>query len=185
MSDDELDDRFRALGFPEPPAALSARTLTAVEAERAREVVRPAPAARRPRWPLALVGVGLAAGLLLALPSPAPVATPSELVPRGVGEVVATLDLRVAVRTAAGTTERLAAGVGYHPGDTLLFRVSASAPMDVRLEREGVVLWSGPVPAGETDLPVGYTIDPGDTRATFVLRAGDIGSAPVTVEVAR
>lgn len=194
MNDAELDARFRALGFPEPPPALAARTLAAVEVERGLESTRlavgqpPAPpplAARRPRWPLAVLGVGLAAGLLFALPSPAPVGSPSELVPRGVGEAVATLDLRVAVRSAAGSTERLAAGVGYHPGDTLLFRVSTSAPMEVRLEREGVPLWAGPLPAGETDLPVGYTLDAGDTRASFVVRAGDVASAPVIVEVAR
>jgi hypothetical protein len=164
MDDATFDARFRSLGGIDPPELLSARTLDAWKRERARSA-----------WiTRALAAAGMAAmaamALLLVQP-PDPTATGPVLVQRGVGEALPALELKVAVRTSAGTV-RFAPGERYHAGDTLHFRVLAAAPMDLVLQRNEATLWSGPVPAGESDLPIAYALDAGEQAAVFVVSGG-------------
>lgn len=173
MTDEQLDARFRALGPVEPPPAAVAAVLAGVEADRA--------AARRRRWGWTGAAMALAAGLVVAvLPSAteAP-ADPARLVPKGVGAPVSGLELAVAVRRG-DAVERLLPGAPVAPGDTLLFRVRSAVPTTVRLYREDAELWSGRVEAGEHDLPVGWTVEPGEGPAMYrVVGAG--AHAVVTV----
>jgi hypothetical protein len=163
LTDQELDAQFAALRDVPPPEALTRDTHARVLAE-----IGPAPRRRVHRVALAVFAAAAALVLALLVPSAPPQADPAALVPKGAGEVVPTLDLRVAVRHGANT-ERFSAGSRYAAGDTLLFRVSASAPMTLRLSRNGADLWHGPVPSGDTDLPVGYTLEAGEGAATFVV----------------
>jgi hypothetical protein len=48
------------------------------------------------------------------------------------------------------------------------------------LRRDGELLWSGLVPAGGFDVPVGYTLEAGQPAAIFSLEGGD---APVRFPV--
>ncbi len=129
------------------------------------------------RWAPVAAGVfALAAGLLLALPTPAERGDPAQLVPRGAGERVPELGLRVAVRRG-DAVERLSAGRSYRSGDTLVFRVTTQVPMDVTLRRNDTVLFRGPVPAGDTDLPVGYALEAGEGPARFVVEGGGASDA--------
>jgi hypothetical protein len=163
VTDEELDTRFAALRDVEPPAAVQRATLRAVADLR-----------ERPRRRLFLTfAVAMAAGLALALRSGAPaVGDLARMTPRGAGESASAVDLRVAVRTSAGVS-RLERDRAYAAGDTLLFRVYTSTPADVRLTRDGALLYAGAVPAGETDLPIGYTLEAGEGAAVFRLSAAD------------
>ncbi len=164
-SDDELDARFRELGPIDPPARVEQAVLTTYRAERQR-------GARRTRW-WAVGGMAAMAALsLLVIAEPPARGDPAAMVERGAGEVRPTVELKVAVRLGAGTTERFAADRRYNAGDTLMFRVRTSAATTLTLTRAGVVVWSGPVPAGESDLPVGYQLEAGEGPAIFALTGG-------------
>lgn len=93
------------------------------------------------------------------------------LVQRGTGDSLPALELKVAVRTGAGTV-RFAPGERYHAGDTLHFRVLAAAPMTLTIRRNDSILWTGTVPAGESDLPVAYALDAGQPAAVFTVSGG-------------
>lgn len=188
MTDAELDARFAALAEVPPPPALAVRTLARVQAERDRERLvadPPAPGGwfarvRARRWALVAALLGVVAFNLARFEAPE-VARPDALVPRGSAEVPPTLDLRAAVRRGA-SVERFAVGARYAAGDTLLFRVTTPTATTVRLSRAGVLLWSGPVPAGESDLPVGYTLEAGEVAASFVVEADTGAHAVLAVE---
>lgn len=187
MTDDELDRRFAALPPVEPPPEVQARVLAAVSDAGTGELA-PLPSRRAPPrrlWAVTVGVLGLAAAALLAVGPTVPGrAEPESLVPRGDGPVLPSLALRVAVKRGAGV-ERLAAGHTYEAGDTLLFRVSASRPLDLVLRREGVVLFQGSVPAGDTDLPVGYALEAGERAARFVVEGGGASAAVEIAEVQR
>jgi hypothetical protein len=165
MTDAELDLQFAGLGGVEPPELVVHRTIAAVKADRQRSALR--------TRVFAAAGMMVMAALtLLVVSGPPEKGDPAQLVERGAGPVLPAVELKVAVRHADGTVERFATNQRYAAGDTLMFRVAASAPATLRLVREGAVLWSGPVPAGETDLPVGYTLEPGEAPARFVVEGG-------------
>jgi hypothetical protein len=178
VTDAELDLKLQALGPVEPPRGVQARVLTAVGVSDARVAaligpeplpLRMPPARPRWRWPVAVASLAMAAAALYAVvPSPPERAQPDALVPRGFGDIRPSLGLRVAVRSS-GQVERLRPGQAYQPGDTLLFRVSSSVPVDIVLRRGDAVLYRGAVPAGDTDLPVGYTLEAGEAAAPFVV----------------
>jgi hypothetical protein len=183
VTDAELDRQLAALGGVEPPPELQRRILSevGVPAERVAALVEaprllslPRPAVAPPRlarrWrPFVLIGgLALAAASLLVVRAPTPVADPAALVPRGSTDIAATLALRVAVRQG-DRVERLAVGQPYRAGDTLLFRVSSPGPADIELRRGDIVLYRGAIPAGDTDLPVGYTLEAGEGPARFVV----------------
>ncbi|MDP2315407.1 MAG: hypothetical protein Q8P41_21090 [Pseudomonadota bacterium] len=204
MTDAELEELYAGLPPVEPPRELQLRVLTEVGVSGARiaELTGPGgmrllpapppaalPAVAKPssRWRLS-VAVGAlalaAAALLVVRTAPPEQADPDALVPRGDGEVLPALQLRVAVKQG-DHTERLALGRSYGAGDTLLFRVSASAPMDLVLRREGVVLYKGRVPAGDTDLPVGYALEAGEAATHFVVEGGGTSAVVELAEVRR
>lgn len=175
MTDDELDRRFRALREEDPPELLVRRTRARVAAERAKEELeaRSAPSARtrilRRRW-----GLLAAALVMMALsfsrwgPTPDRV-DPSALVPKGVAvESLPSLELELTLRRRGGV-ERYAGGEGYAVGDVLLFRVTVDRPMTLTIFRDGASLWTGPVPAGATVLPVGWTVEAGEGPAELVV----------------
>lgn len=188
MTEAELDRQLAALPVYLPSADIQARILAeaGVSPSRIAEMVHLAPPvvvdlAQRPTiarrvWPLALGAVALAAGLLLAISAPPERADPATLVPRGAGETVPTLGLRVAVNRN-GAMERLAAGRAYHAGDTLVFRVTTSAPVEITVRRDDAVLFRGSVPAGDTDLPIGYALEAGEGPARFVVEGGGASDA--------
>lgn len=167
MTDPELDARFDYMREMEPPPALQERTLALLRQERARE--------QRGRWALpAAGGLALAASALLLLRGPtATTAEPGQLVARGSSEISAQIGLKVAVRRAGGV-ERFQSGARYQPGDTLQFRVFSQDPGQVTLRRNGVVLYQGAVQAGETDLPVGYTLEAGEGASTFLVEVDGV-----------
>lgn len=165
MTDPEFDARFRELGPIEPPEALVRRTVAQYQRERAQ-------GAWRTR---VIAGVGMAAMAaltLLVVEEPPARGDPAQLVERGAGDVLPVVELKVAVRTPAGVVERFAVNQRYDAGDTLMFRVHASAPVTLTLRRDGVPFWSGPVPAGESDLPVGYQLEAGQGPALLELVGG-------------
>lgn len=165
MNDTELDLQLRELGGIEPPELVVRRTVAAYQAERRRSAVR--------TRVFAVAGMGLMAAMsLFVVSGPPEKGDPATLVERGSGEVLPSVDVKVAVRRAGGTVERFATNQRYAAGDTLMFRVTASTPTSLRLLREGALLWSGPVPAGESDLPLGYTLEAGEAPARFVVEGG-------------
>jgi len=165
VTDQEFDARFGDLGPIEPPELVVRRTVAAYQTERRRGAVRVRV--------FAVGGMALMAALsLMVVSGPPDRGDPSTLVERGSGAVLPGVDVKVAVRHAAGTTERFATNQRYAAGDTLMFRVAATAPADLKLLREGVVLWAGHVNAGEVDLPVGYTLEAGEGAARFVVEGG-------------
>lgn len=185
MNDDELDRRFRALREVEPPEALARRTLARVEAERAAESRSTAANTRFPAWAWA-AAAALVVGLGIAGLAPHPeVGDPAMMVPKGVdpGPTRTALRLDAAIRQG-DTVRRFAAGDGYAAGDTLLFRVTVDRPASLSLLRDGAVLWTGDVPAGSTELPVGWTIEAGAPLGRFEVRAAD-GSAAILGEEGR
>lgn len=185
MNDDELDRRFRALREVEPPEALVRRTLARVEAERAAASRSPAARRRIPAWTWAAAAV-LAVGLGIAGLAPRPKAgDPATMVPKGLepGPTLTALRLDAAIRRG-DRVQRFAVGDGYAVGDTLLFRVTVDRPTSISLLRDHTVLWAGDVPAGATELPVGWTIEAGAPLGRFEVRAAD-GSTAVLGEEGR
>lgn len=171
MTDAELDARFAALRDVEPPAALADATLA--EWRRLRDEEAKVVPLRRPRWPWIAGALALAAGLLFAVRATSPeVGDPAALVPRGTAEVAPRVELDAVVRTATGFVRHDPARA-WSAGDTLRFRVHASAPLEVTLRRDQAVLWRGTVPAGDTELPVGWAFEPGEGPSVFRLDAGD------------
>ncbi len=165
MTDDEFDARFGALGSIEPPARLVDKTMAAWQGERGR-------GASRTRI---FAGVGMAAMAalsLLVVSDPADRGDPALMVERGTGDNRPTVTIKAAIRSNSGSVERFATNQRYAAGDTLMLRVQCSAPATVTLRREGVVLWSGSVPAGETDLPVSYAFEAGEGPARFIVEGG-------------
>lgn len=160
MTDPEFDTRFSSLGGIEPPDHVVRDTLRAVAQERARA-----------RWGRISIfaggGLALAAAAMIAVMAPQVQHAPV-LVTRGVGDVIPSLDLRVAVKQG-DQVSRFAAGEHYAAGATLVFRVSTSEAMDLVLSRDGATLWSGHVETGDTDLPVAYALEAGEGAATFAV----------------
>lgn len=185
MTDEELDLQLASLPGIEPPRAVQLAVLGEVGVAPARiaALVPPDARARASRrwWPAAAIGgFALAASLLFAfVGAPPDRADPAQLVPRGSGETIPQLGLRAAVRRG-DRTERLEVGRTYAAGDTLMFRVSASTTTDVTFSRDGEVLYRATLGPGETDLPIGYTLEPGQGPARFVLEGG---GARATVEI--
>ena len=188
MTDQELDTRFAGLADVPPPDALRVRTLALVAAERAQE--RTLDAERPPsgwfsrvrerRWTLLAVALGLVV-INLSVFQPPSVAPPQDLQPKGAGDVVPHLDLRAAVKHGE-SVERLASGARYAAGDTVLFRVTTSIAATATLTRNGVPVWTGPIAAGESDLPVGYTLESGESAAHFEVRTEAGAIAGLSVE---
>lgn len=173
MTDDEFDARFSALGGIEPSPRVVDKTIRAWQAERRRS-------GSRTRI-LAAVGMAAMAALsLLVISDPAERGDPALMVERGSGDMLPSVVIKAAVRYGSGSVERFAVNQRYAAGDTLMFRVQCSAPATVTLRREGVVLWSGQVPAGESDLPVSYAFEPGEGPARFTVEGG---AEPQTVYV--
>lgn len=166
MTDAELDLLFRnTLPGLEPNEALERRVMHAYGILRAAE-----PPARR-RWPLALgLSVALAAGLLLTLKGPAlEQGDPSQMVARGSGDTLPRLGLELAIQEEG---RRLRQGEALSAGKTLIFRVSVDQELDYRLYRNGLLLHQGRLAAGDTVLPIGYTLEKGEGPASFRLEAG-------------
>jgi hypothetical protein len=168
MTDHDLDTRFAGIGAIEPSDALVRDTLRAIAQERARS-----------RWGRVAVfaggGMALAAALLLTVTVPnvherAPMQT------RGIGSVLPTVEVKSLVRQGEQVS-RLRTDTRYSAGDTVLFRVFVSEEMDVTLSRNGKTLWNGHVPAGESDLPVGYQLEAGEDAATFTVEGGGVAQA--------
>jgi hypothetical protein len=163
--DEAIDARFSSLGGVEPPPALAAGVLDAWRAERARD-------ARRVRLFAGAGMIAMSALVLLVARDTPIIGVPEHLVERGVGEVLPAVELAVVVESASGESARLVPDQRYAAGCTLHFRVTSSAPTALRLSRDGVELWSGSVPAGSADLPVGYRLEQGEAAARFVLSGG-------------
>lgn len=161
MTDTELDTMFADLGGVAPPEALSARTLAAVRSERARS-------AWRVRLGAAFGMAAMAALSLMVVRAPEG-GRPETMVERGSGESAAVVDLRVAVRRPTGELSRFTPGERYAAGDTLMFRLQSTTAVDLKLLRNGAVVWEGRAPAGPFDLPVGYTLEAGEAAAVFSL----------------
>jgi len=165
VTDEVFDAQFRGLRAPEPPAPLVSRTLAAYRAERRRDAFRVRG--------LAVAGmIGMAAMAMLVVREGEATGNPADMVERGAGPVLPAVDLKVAVVSPLGEVARFAPGEAYTAGTTLRFRVSSTAPATLTLRRDDVVLWSGPAPAGSTDLPVGYTLEAGEPAAVFSLEGG-------------
>lgn len=165
MNDDSFDAQFGALGGVEPAPDLAARTLDAWRRERR-------VGAWRTRG-IAIVGMlAMAALTLLMVDSPDPRGSAATMVERGGGLSAPVVALKVVVRGADGEVARFAANRRYAPGDTLMFRVSTPTATPLTLRRNGVLVWSGNTGAGETDLPVGYTLEAGETAAHFTVEGG-------------
>ncbi len=198
MNEAELDRQLRLLVAVDPPHAVQRHVLESVGvspnriAELLGPAERPMPAEDRGSRPspavphraraiprrlaMALASVALAAAALLTLrTAPPAVGDPAALVARGNAERAPSLEVRVAVSRASGV-ERLRAGQAYSAGDTLVFRLSSSTACEVTLRREGELVFQGPVPAGDTDLPVGYTLEAGQGPARFVLEGAGVRS---------
>lgn len=177
MNDQELDSRFQALPALDPPDAVVRETLRALAQERARS-----------RWGRVAVLSGgmmaMAAALLVAVWAPAK-EQPIVFEPRGTGEVLPLLEVKGAVREADGEVSRLRAGAQYRAGDTLLFRVNVSEPMELTLLREGKIIWTGRVDAGEHDLPVGYALEAGEAAAVFTVEGAGVAQELRVEAVAR
>ncbi len=165
MTDEEFDARFGALGSIEPPARVVDKTLAAWRSERQRSAWR--------TRAFAVTGmVAMAALSLFVVSDPAERGDPALMVERGSGDTLPTVVIKAAIRSTRGSVERFATNQRYAAGDTLMLRVQCSAPATVTLRREGVVLWSGSVPAGETDLPVSYAFEAGEAPARFTVEGG-------------
>ncbi len=173
MTDEQFDQQFAGLARVEPPQALQQRVLATYREERRRD-------GRRTRA-VALVGMfAMAALTLLVVREEQGAGDVDQMVERGSGESPAAVSLKLAVSRPGepGGAARFATGQRYTEGDTLHFRVSASKPVTLTLRRDDHVLWTGPVPAGETDLPVGYAFEAGESQARLVLEGG---AEPVVV----
>lgn len=165
MTDPEFDARFRDLGPVEPPSRVADRTVAAWRGERRS-------AAWRTRT-FAVAGMAAMAALsLLVVQDPDRPSDPGQLVERGAGEQSPTVELKVAVTLADGQIERFAANRRYDAGDTLMFRIRTTTSTTLTLRRDGVVVWSGAVPVGESDLPVGYRLEAGESAAIFSIEGG-------------
>ncbi len=175
MTDAEFDRRFTGMQAIEPTPLVVARTLFAWGAAR-----------RRDAWAvraIALTGmIAMAAATVLVVDVPAPPAGHSSMVQRGSGDAAVRVDLATFVRQGQ-SVERFAVGNGYHAGDTLLFRVAVAEPMTLSLYRDDALIWSGRVPAGESQLPLGYTLEAGQRAAVFRVAGGttyvSVAVAPV------
>lgn len=172
MTDAELDAKFADLGGLAPSEALCARTLMRVREDRSRSA-----------WKVRLIAV---AGMVAMAAMSLVVVTPPEkgdaasMVERGSGEQAVGVELRVAVRRASGEVSRFVPGERYLAGETLMFRIQSTKPLELQLRRDGELLWSGLVPASGFDVPVGYTLEAGQPAAIFSLEGGD---APVRFPV--
>lgn len=165
MTDEAFDAQFAALTRIDPAPALVERTLSEVRRERAR-------GAWRVRA-LAATGMLMMAALtLLTLNAPPESGAAATMVERGSGGSSPAIEMKVAVRVKQGETVRFSTDRRYGAGDTLLFRVHAPAAMELSLRRNGVPVWTGSVPAGESDLPIGYTLEAGQAAAHFTLEGG-------------
>lgn len=167
MTDHDFDQQFASLGGVEPPERLQQRTLAAYRAERARD-------GRRNRVVAAVGMLTMAALTLLVVQEEPTVGDPATMVERGAGEAAAAVSVKVAV-TRAGrpdAAERFASTQRYSVGDTLHFRVSASKPLTLTLRHDHATLWTGPVPEGESDLPVGYALEPSAGPSRLVFEGG-------------
>jgi hypothetical protein len=165
VNDTDFDRQFAELGGVAPPDAVSARTLAAFRRERAQGA-----------WKVRIVafaGMAAMAALSLVVVAPPEQGDPAAMVERGGGGgPVATVDLRAAVRSGNGEIARFAANGRYVAGDTLMFRVTTSAPLSLSLRRDGVLVWAGDVPAGATDLPLAWRFEAGEGPAVFTLSGG-------------
>lgn len=179
MTDREFDLRFAGLAEVPPPPALAARTLASVAAERVRAPARGYHPVGAWRWSLLVAALALVV-LNVWTAGPAPDAPVSGLIPKGSGESASHLDLRAAVKHGE-SVERLVSGARYAVGDTVLFRVTTSIAATATLTRNGVTLWTGAIPAGESDLPVGYTLEAGEPAAQFDLTTAAGAVAGVSV----
>lgn len=173
-----------------PPRGLAKSTLEAVLAELRADaaggapppVAVPAPPvpppANRPwRW---LVALGAAAAVaLLAVPAPDPAVDTSQLVERGVGDRLPSVDLKVAV-DQGGQVGRLSRDASYGAGDTLYFRAAVDDQATVTLVRVdaagATVVHQQRVSPGEADLalgsgPLGWRLEPGEGDAIFAVLA--------------
>ena len=165
MTDEAFDAQFGALAPLDPAPVLIERTLGEVRRERSR-------GAWRVRAVAATGMLAMAALTLLTLNAPPQSGTAATMVERGVGGASPAIEMKVAVQMKQGETLRCSTDRRYGAGDTLLFRVHAPAAMELALRRNGVALWTGTVPPGESDLPIGYTLEAGEAAAHFTLEGG-------------
>lgn len=164
-----LEDAIHALTPPAVPAALRAETKAAMSAEASDNVV---PLWRRRR---AWGGLAAAAAVLLLLrPPTTDVGDPSQFIEKGDGTALPDVALGVAVQSGQ-STERLRADRRYVPGDVLYFRSSTdrtATVLLVRIDESGAdVIHHEQLGSGSTDLPLSWTIEPGEGDAFFALLA--------------
>lgn len=165
MKDEAFDAQFADLGAVEPTPELSARTLQAWRRER--QV-----GAWRTRG-IAIAGMlAMAALALVVVDTPEPRGSTGSMVERGAGPSAPNVVLKVAVRGPGGEVSRFAANRRYAAGNTLMFRVSTHTTAALTLRRNGALVWSGTVAVGETDLPMGYTLEAGENAAHFTIEGG-------------
>lgn len=172
MTDEAFDRQFAALGGIEPSPLVQARTLAAWESTR-----------RRDAWTIrgiAAAGMlAMAAATLLVVDVPDDSGVHPGMVQRGSGEADVRVELTTFVKRG-NSVERFAVGESYHVGDTLLFRVVAPRGMKLTLFRGESLVWSGQVPKGASELPVGYALEMGEPAAVFRIEGG---TEPVSVSV--
>ena len=169
-----LEAALHELTTPPVPPTLRAQTQAAMTAEAADNVV--------PLWRRSSIWGGLAAAaalLLLLQPSPPDAGDPAGFIEKGDGMARPDLALGVAVQSGQAT-ERLRANRRYAPGDVLYFRSSTDRTATVllmRIDASGAdVIHHEQLGPGSIDLPLSWTLEPGESDAFFALLAS---SAPI------
>ena len=170
-ADRAFDLQFSTLAVIGPPRNIETQTLAAWRAERKRTEFRT-------RLIAGIGMIAMAAMALLVVNDTPIVGTPESMVERGAAAASPAIGVKVSVRTPSGMVERFATNRRYDAGTTLMFRVSIPAPTLLTLRREQQVLWTGELPAGDHDLPVGYTLESGEGAARFLIEGG---TEPATI----
>ena len=164
-----LEDALQTLTPPPVPPALRDQTRAAMTAETSDNVV--------PLWRRRSAWGGLAAAaalLLLLRPPAADVGDPARFIEKGDGTALTDVALGVAVQSGHAT-ERLRADRRYAPGDVLYFRSSTdrtATVLLVRIDASGAdVIHHEQLGSGSIDLPLSWTLEPGEGDAFFALLA--------------
>ena len=164
-ADRAFDQQFSMLAAIAPPPNIEAQTLAAWRAARKQTELR--------TRLIAGAGMFAMAAMAMFVVNDTPiVGTPESMVERGAATEFSAVGVKVSVRTPSGMVERFATNRRYDAGTTLMFRVALPSPTTLTLRREDQVLWTGELPAGDHDLPVGYLLETGEGPARFVIEGG-------------